>query len=186
MPPNSSCELASDITCVSGRLMLQPPQPVGPRRRLGQQNRQLVAGLGTPAPVHLSADSPPFWPAGLGPGSKTTLQLLMNQATNPRDQPADWSPSHSLVGLRQLQQPGRAPDRHAVAALCDRLDAAKVVRGQSWSAAAARPCVRRRFADRSRLAPRSLTGRPPSCSGCSRRCPAWALSGARCPVCRTD
>jgi hypothetical protein len=77
MPPNSSCELASDITCVSGRLMLQPPQPVGPRRRLGQQNRQLVAGLGTPAPVHLSADSPAFlacW--GLGPGSETTLRLL--------------------------------------------------------------------------------------------------------------
>ena len=63
MPPNSSCELASDITCVSGRLMLQPPPPVEPpRRRLGQQNRQLVAGLGTRPPVHLgrmSTDSPP-------------------------------------------------------------------------------------------------------------------------------
>jgi hypothetical protein len=34
------------------------PRQWDPRRRLGQQNRQLLAGLGTGPPVHLSTDSP--------------------------------------------------------------------------------------------------------------------------------
>ena len=34
------------------------PRQRDPRRRLGQQNRQLLAGLGTRPPVHLSTDSP--------------------------------------------------------------------------------------------------------------------------------
>jgi hypothetical protein len=33
------------------------PRQWDPRRRLGQQNRQLLAGLGTRSPVYLSADS---------------------------------------------------------------------------------------------------------------------------------
>ena len=34
------------------------PRQWDPRRRLGQQNRQLLTGLGTRSPVHLSTDSP--------------------------------------------------------------------------------------------------------------------------------